>query len=323
MLENPEKEYGFQEVYLLHNKCIAESRNDCSPVASICLGGMKFKCPVVPANMKSVVNENTCLYLAQKGWFYIMHRFGIDNHVFTRFMHDRGYFASISVGVNDDSYSSLKMMKEDGVIPDFITLDIANAFSVKAERMIKFIKDNFESFLIAGNYATEEAVVALENWGADATKAGISNGHVCETYMATGFSRPQFSTILKCSKVAKKPVISDGAIRNVGDISKAVVAGASFVMCGNLFSGYNESAGEIIEIDGKRYKQYFGSASYNNTLSQRNVEGKCILVDYKGEMDKLLVKIEDNLKSSISYAGGLDIGALRTVKWGIRDGGVR
>jgi GMP reductase len=238
-------------------------------------------------------------------------------------MHDKGHFASISIGVNDDSYEILKLMKKDNVVPEYITLDIANAYSLKAERMTRFVKDNFSSFLIVGNYATEEAAIEIESWGADCTKAGISNGHVCETFLATGFSRPQFSTILKCSNVAKKPIISDGAIRNVGDVSKAVAAGASLVMAGNLFSGFNESAGEIIEIDNKRYKQYFGSASYNNTLNERNVEGKCILVDYKGEMEKLLAKIEDGIRSAISYSGGLNIGSLKNVKWGIRELGVR
>jgi len=318
-----EKEYGFSEVYLLHNKCIVESRaKDCDP--SMKLGDIRFKCPVVPSNMKSVVNENTCLYLAKKGWFYIMHRFGTDNHKFVKFMHDQGVFSSISVGVNEDSYEQLRKIKSDKISIEYITLDIANAYSVKAEKMTRFIKDSFpDSFLIVGNYATEEAVSALESWGADSTKAGVSNGHVCSTYLATGFSRPQFSTILKCSNVAKKPIISDGAIKNVGDVSKAIVAGASFVMAGNLFSGYDQSAGEIINIEGKKYKQYFGSASYNNTLNERNVEGKCILVDYKGEMDKLLYEIEDGIMSSISYAGGKDLSALKNVKWGVRDGGVR
>jgi len=315
-------EYGFQEIYLKHKKCIAESRDDCDP--SILLGKHKFKCPVVPANMKSVVDENTCIFLSERGWFYIMHRFGIDNHAFTNMMHERGWIASISVGVNDDSYEQLRRMKKDHVIPEFITVDIANAYSVKAERMVKFIKDDFnDTFLIVGNYATEESVEAIESWGADMTKAGISNGNVCETYMSTGFSRPQFSTILGCSSVAKKPIISDGAIKNIGDISKAMVAGASMVMCGRLFAGYHESAGERIEIEGKSFKQYFGSASYNNTLSKKNVEGKCIIVDYMGEMDTLLVKIEGDIRSAISYGGGLDLSCLKTVEWGIRRGGVR
>jgi GMP reductase len=253
-----------------------------------------------------------------------MHRFGIDNYKFVNFMHDKGFFASISVGVNDDSYEQLRRIKKDGAKVEYITVDIANAYSVKAEKMIHFIRDNFsETFLIAGNYATEEAVIELEKWGVDCSKAGISNGHVCSTYFASGFSRPQFSTILKCSNIAKKPIISDGAVKHVGDAVKALVAGASFVMCGNLFSGYKESSGDIIDIEGKKYKQYFGSASYNNTMDDRNVEGKCILVDYKGEMDKLLYEIEDGIRSAISYAGGKDIAALKNVKWGVRDLGVR
>lgn len=316
-----EKEYGFQEVYLLHNKCIAESRKDCDP--SVTLGGIKFKTPVVPSNMKSVVNEGTCEYLARKGWFYIMHRFGIDNYAFTTSMHDKGLFSSISIGVNEDSYESLRIMKKDNIVPEFITLDIANAYSSKAERMVKFVKDNFTSFLIVGNYATEEAVVALEEWGADATKAGISCGKVCTTYHSTGVARPMFSTILNCSNVAKKPIISDGSIKDIGDVGKAIVAGASFVMAGSLFAGYEQSAGEIITIEGKRYKQYFGSASYNNTLNDKNVEGTCILVDYKGDMDKLLEKIEDGIRSCVSYSGGLDIKSIPNMKYGVREGGVR
>ena len=320
-MEIPEKEYGFEEIYLLHNKCIAETRKDCDP--SVMFGGRKFRVPVVPANMKSVVNENTCVYLAEKGWFYIMHRFGIDNYAFTNFMHNKGHFASISIGVNEDSYDTLKLMKKDNVIPEYITLDIANAFSIKAEKMIKFVKDNFSSFLIVGNYATEEAVVALEEWGADATKLGISGGLACTTYHSTGFARPSFSAILKCSKVAEKPIISDGGIREIGDYSKALCAGATMSMAGGMFAGYDLSAGEIIDIEGKKFKQYFGSASYNNTLNDKNVEGKCILIEYRGEIFRLLERINDGIISAISYSGGLDLDSLKHVRWGIRECGVR
>jgi len=315
-------EYGFQEIYLLHNKCIAESRSQCDP--SVTFGPMKFKNGVIAANMRSVVDEKTCEFIAQNGMFYIMHRFDVDPYIFTKSMHSKELFASISVGVNIDTFEKLESMRRDGVHPEYITIDIANAYSVKAEKMVAWIKYYFpKSFLIVGNCATQEAVIEIEKWGADATKIGISNGHVCETYVATGFSRPQFSTILECCAAAKKPVISDGAIRNIGDISKAFVAGASMVMAGSMFAGYKESAGEIIEIEGKRYKQYFGSASFNNTRIKKNVEGKCILVPYKLEMQKLLWDIDDGLRSAISYAGGLDMSAFNNVQWGVRNGGVR
>jgi len=311
-------ELAFQDICLNHKKCIVNSRSECD--TSVILGGRKFKCPVVPANMKSVVSVETCEFLCQNNWFYIMHRFGIDNYEFTKNMQEKGYISSVSIGVNNDSYDQLKRMSDDKVIPEYITLDIANAWSVKSQRMIDFVKKNFpESFLIVGNYSSTEAVRELEDWGADATKLGIAGGKSCTTYMATGFARPQFSAVLDCAKVSKKPVISDGSIVNVGDIAKAITAGAEMVMCGNLFAGYKEGAGEIIEIENKSYKQYFGSASYNNTLNDRHVEGKCILVDYKGEMGRLLEKIEDGLKSAISYAGGKDISALRSVTWGYRN----
>ena len=316
------QEYGFQEIYLLHNKCIAESRDQCDP--SVKLGKMTFKCGVVPANMASVVNQDTCIYLSEKGWFYIMHRFGTDNCQFTKDMHEKGFFSSISIGVNEDSYAQLRKMKTENIVPEYITLDVANAYSVLAEKMIKFVKDAFpSSFLIVGNCATEESIVDIEKWGADATKVGISNGNVCSTYMATGFSRPQFSTVLECAEVAKKPIISDGAIRNIGDLAKCYVAGATFVMAGNIFAGYEQSAGTDIYIQEKRYKQYYGSASYNNTGSKKNVEGQCILVDYQGDMKKVLYNIDDGVRSAISYAGGLDMTAFRNVKWGVRTGGVR
>lgn len=322
MIENPLVEFGFQEIYLIPNKCIALSRDDCDP--SVVFGGMRFKNGCIAANMRSVVDEKTCRFFAKSGLFYIMHRFDVDNYEFVKKMHDDGLFASISIGVNGDTESQLIRMKKDQIFPEYITIDIANAYAVRAEKTVGLVKEIFpKSFLIVGNCATPEAVADLEKWGADCVKVGISNGHVCETYMATGFSRPQFSTVLECSHVAKKPIISDGAIRVIGDVSKAFVAGATMVMAGSLFAGFSESAGEIIEIEGKRYKQYFGSASYNNTRSKKNVEGKCILVPYKGEMQKLLWDIDDGLRSAISYAGGIDMSAFNNVKWGVRMGGVR
>ena len=312
-----QQELSFQDVFLKPTKeCIADSRDtDCDP--SVKFGKHTFKCPVVPANMKSVVNSETCEFLSQHGWFYIKHRFGVNNLAFTKHMHNKGYIASISVGVNEDSYEQLTHMKSEKVYPDYITIDVANADSAKTERTVKFIKDNFpDAFLIVGNYASEEACIEIEKWGADATKAGIATGKVCTTYLVTGFARPQFSTVLECSKVAKKPLISDGGIRNISDISKAMVAGASMVMAGSLFAGYKESAGEIVKINGKEYKQYYGSASYNNTLSNKHVEGECELIEYKGEMSRLLQKIEDGVRSAISYAGGKDLSAFQNQKWG-------
>ena len=307
------KEYQFSEIFLKPKKTIVASRKECDP--SIKFGNHTFKTPIIPANMKSVVNDDTCEYLAQKGWFYINHRFGEFAIPFLERMENKGLVKSISVGVNDDSYEMLKKIENECLCPDYITLDIANAYSIKGEAMIKYIKDYFDAFLIVGNCCTAEAVEEIQGWGADAIKVGISNGSACETYKATGFGRPQFSTVLECASVAKVPIISDGACRNIGDFSKALVAGATMVMSGNLFAGYEESAGDIIEIEKKKYKQYFGSASYNCKLHTNHVEGKCLLVDYKGSMEHFLHDIEDGLKSAISYSGGNNLTAFNNVEF--------
>lgn len=307
------KEYQFSEICLIPNKTIVPSRKDCNP--TIKFGKHTFNTPIIPANMKSVVNDNTCQYLAERGWFYINHRFGVDIPKFLERMDNLDLIKSISVGVNEDSYNILTEINADGLHPDYITLDIANGYSNKGEAMIKYIKDTFDAFLIVGNCCTSEAVTNLEDWGADAIKVGISNGNVCTTYNATGFGRPQFSTILDCVSVAKVPIISDGGCSEIGDFDKAFVAGATMVMAGSLFAGFDESAGEIIEINKKKYKQYFGSASYNNKLHRGNVEGKCILVDYKGKMEPFLEDVEDGIRSGISYAGGNDLTAFNNVKW--------
>ena len=310
------KEYQFSEIFLKPKKTIVASRKECDP--SINFGRHTFKTPIIPANMKSVVSDDTCEYLAQKGWFYINHRFGEFTLPFLERMENKGLVKSISVGVNDDSYDMLKKIECECLCPDYITLDIANGYSTKGEAMVRYIKDYFDAFLIVGNCCTSEAVQEIQSWGADAIKVGISNGNVCTTYNATGFGRPQFSTVLDCVSVAKVPIISDGGCKEIGDFNKAFVGGATMVMAGSLFAGFDESAGEIIEIEKKKYKQYFGSASYNNKLHRGNVEGKCILVDYKGKMEYYLEDVEDGIRSGISYAGGRDLSAFNGVEWSTR-----
>ena len=170
------------------------------------------------------------------------------------------------------------------------------------------------SFLIVGNVATGEAVKEVASWGADAIKVGIAGGHVCTTKDKTGFHRPMVSTLLDCASVSPVPIIADGGISSHGDIAKAIACGATMVMAGMLFSGYDESAGNVIEINGKMYKEYYGSASEYNKSDIKNVEGRKVLVDYKGPMDKCLKEIQEDLQSSISYSGGNSIESLYSAK---------
>jgi GMP reductase len=184
--------------------------------------------------------------------------------------------------------------------------------------MIKYIKTHLpESFLIAGNVGTPEAVRELEHAGADATKVGIGPGKVCITKIKTGFGTGgwQLAALRWCAKAASKPIIADGGIRTHGDIAKSVRFGASMVMIGSLFAGHEESPGETVEKDGKKYKEYFGSASEFQKGEKKNVEGKKMYVEYKGPLRHTLKEMEQDLQSSISYAGGDRLDAIRTVDY--------
>nr|WP_199064360.1 GMP reductase [Chromobacterium sp. ASV5] len=306
-------ELNYGDVYLVPKKTVVDSRKECD--TSVQFGPRRFAMPIYPSNMKSVVSAETCEFFARQGWFYTMHRFNVDAVAFARDMQAKGLFASISVGVNDDTYEQLDAFKAAGLAPEYMTLDIANAWCVKAERMIKHIKRHFpDTFLIGGNVATAEAARDLESWGCDAIKAGIAGGRVCITKNKTGFHRPMISTVRDCVVAVKIPVIADGGIVEHGDMAKALVCGATMIMAGSLFAGYDESAGEIVEINGKHYKEYFGSASQFNKGAYVNVEGKKILVEYKGSIPKLLRELQEDLQSSISYAGGRNLAALREVE---------
>ncbi|GHD73559.1 GMP reductase [Vogesella fluminis] len=308
---NTELNYG--DVYLVPKKTVVDSRKECD--TSVQFGPRRFAMPLYAANMKSVVDAETCEYFARRNWFYTMHRFNIDAVGFVRDMQAKGLFASISVGVNDDTLQQLAALQAAGLSPEYITLDVANAWCVKAEQMIRFIKREFPaSFLIGGNIATAEAARELQDWGCDAIKAGIAGGRVCITKNKTGFHRPMVATVRDCAAAVSVPVIADGGIVEHGDVAKALACGASMVMAGSLFAGYDESAGEIVEIDGKHYKEYFGSASQFNKGEYKNVEGKKILVEYKGSIGRLLQELQEDLQSSVSYAGGRELSALRTVQ---------
>jgi GMP reductase len=178
--------------------------------------------------------------------------------------------------------------------------------------MIKYIKENFpKSYLIAGNVATYEGAFALYSWGADCVKAGIGTGNVCITRNKTGFFRPIVSTLFDCCGNKNLPIIGDGGISEHQDVAKGIACGAHMVMAGSMFSGFDQSAGSLVEIDGKKYKEYYGNASEFTKMKKQNVEGKKILVPYKGNMDDMLSEMTEDLQSSISYSGGKDLTSLR------------
>ena len=269
--------------------------------------------------MESVIDDDLAIWLAENSYYYVMHRFYPEKRAdFIKMMHDKGLFASISVGIKDSEYDFIDYLAKEKIIPEYITIDVAHGHSDYVIKMIKYIKDKLpDTFLTAGNIATPEAVRELENAGADATKVGVGPGRACITKLKTGFGTGgwQLAALRMCSKAARKPLIADGGIRHNGDIAKSVRFGASMVMIGSLFAGHEESPGNLITIDGKRYKQYWGSASEVQKGAYRNVEGKQMLVPYRGSIKDTLREMQEDLQSSISYAGGKDLSAIRVVDY--------
>jgi GMP reductase len=313
--------FDYDKVLLLPRKCLVQSRSECD--ASVTLGGRSFRIPVVPANMKTVVSEETCRWMATNGYFYVMHRFDLDSVAFVKTMKTEGLFASISLGVKKADYDTVDELVALGLAPEYITIDVAHGHADTVQKMIGYLKQYLPaSFVIAGNVGTPEAVIDLENWGADATKVGIGPGKVCITRMKTGFGTGgwQLSALKWCARVATKPIIADGGIREHGDIAKSIRFGATMVMVGALLAGLEESPGKTVTIEGKRFKEYYGSASDFNKGEYKHVEGTRILEPVKGTMADTLREMEEDLQSAISYAGGKKLLDIRKVNYVILGG---
>jgi GMP reductase len=308
--------FDYDNILLLPRKCRVESRSECD--AGVELGQRRFRIPVVPANMKTVVSGDICIWLAQNGYFYVMHRFDLDNVQFVKHMKALGLYASISLGVKKPDYAAVDQLVALGLSVEYVTIDIAHGHSDSVKAMIGYLKEKMPStFIIAGNVATPEAVIDLENWGADATKVGIGPGKVCITKLKTGFGTGgwQLSAVKWCARVATKPIIADGGIREHGDIAKSIRFGATMVMIGSMLAGHEESPGQTVEVDGKRYKEYYGSASDFNKGEYKHVEGKRILEPIKGTLAETLIEMEQDVQSSISYSGGKKLMDIRKVNY--------
>jgi GMP reductase len=279
------------------------------------LGIRDYKLPVIPSNMKCVINEERALWLSQNHYMYVMHRFDIDNFDFVLTANKNNWnTVSISIGVKDDDYELIRQIKANGLRVDYVTIDIAHGQSLLMRNMLQFVKEHLPStFIIAGNVATPEGFDDLVVWGAGAVKVGIGPGAACTTKFKTGFTYPMYSCISEIAEHSahwdEAALIADGGIKHNGDIAKAIHAGADWVMCGKMFS---ECIDSPAPRDNKGHKMYFGSASSHNKNHNNNIEGTLIAVEPNNmTYEQKLKEIEQDLQSSISYAGGNKLSHIR------------
>ena len=221
----------------------------------------------------------------------------------------------------------LPLLKQAKV--DFVVLDTAHGDTRDVLDAVRAIKEKFGVPVIGGNVATKEGTRALVEAGADAVKVGIGPGSICTTRIVAGVGMPQFSAVWDCAEEAAKsgiPVIADGGIKFSGDITKAIAAGASVVMIGNLFAGLKEAPGREIIYDGRIYKEYRGMGSLgaikdgsgdryqigkDESPVPEGIEGR---VPYKGELRNYLHQLVSGLKKGMGYCGCKDIGELKSYR---------
>jgi GMP reductase len=306
----------YKDITLVPKYSQLNSRSEAN--TSVKLGKFTFKVPVVPANMKCSIDIETARNLDQNGFFYIMHRFDIDIVNFVELANRENWnCVSISIGVGDCDYEIIRNIIERNLRIDFITVDIAHGHSHLMKQMLEYLTPfHGKAQIIAGNIATKDAAYDLIKWGADIVKVGIGQGHVCTTKDKTGFTMPMFSCVNKMP--VHIPVIADGGIRCHGDITKALVAGATMVMCGGLFAKLIDSPSAVFKDQhtGETLKEYYGSASYHNKGIMKNIEGRRELMtaEHLTYLQKMNEIIED-LQSSISYAGGRYLEDLKRVEY--------
>ena len=230
-----------------------------------------------------------------------------------------------AVGVKDDFMERTEALLDAGA--DTIVVDIAHGHSDNALNTVRLIKKAFPNCeLVAGNVATAQGTEDLIKAGVDAVKVGVGSGSICITRVITGSGVPQLTAIIDCAKVGKKydvPIISDGGIRNSGDATKALAAGASTVMVGSILGGTDESPGSPVMKNGKKFKIYRGMASFYASLGRKSketgsvsigedlndyvAEGVEAMVPYKGSVTDIIKQLTGGIRSGLSYCGANNI----------------
>ncbi|MEY3076907.1 MAG: guanosine monophosphate reductase [Actinobacteria bacterium] len=293
---------------------------------------IRLSVPLVSSAMDTVTESAMAIAMARAGGIGIIHRnLAVDEQVtHVKLVKGASLLAGAAVGVGDDGFERAQALIDVGV--DVVVVDTAHGHHRAVLDAIERIKKAFpEQEVIGGNVATRAGAQALINAGADAVKVGVGPGSICTTRVVAGVGVPQITAIMEAAKACLKsdvPLIADGGLQYSGDIAKAIVAGADSVMLGSLLAGCDESPGELIEIDGRKYKSYRGMGSLGamqsrgekksyskdrymqddvlaeDKLVPEGIEGK---VPHRGSVGEVVHQLVGGLRSGMGYAGAPDI----------------
>lgn len=237
-----------------------------------------------------------------------------------------------AVGVTSDTMERVEALVNAGV--DAVIIDTAHGHSRGVIEMLKRVKKAYPKLdVVVGNVATAEAGLALVKAGADGIKVGIGPGSICTTRVIAGVGVPQLTAVMMVAEALKKsgiPVIADGGIRFTGDIPKALAAGASTIMAGSLFAGVEESPGETIIYEGRKFKSYRGMGSLEamqkgskdryfqdveDDIKKLVPEGISGRVPFKGRLSEVIYQLIGGLRAGMGYVGAKDIHALQKAQF--------
>lgn len=293
-----------------------------------------LKIPVVSANMDTITTGPMALALARVGGLGVIHRFLTIPEQVNEVKFVKKYGTNLQVGaaigVKDYLKRSEKLIGAD---VDVLVVDVAHGHAAHVLKVVSDLKKRWPKMdVVGGNIATQQAAEDFYNAGADGVKVGIGPGAACSTRLVTGCGVPQLSALMDIAILKgwgdlppriKIPIIADGGIKTSGDITKALAAGASTVMLGNLLAGTYESPGLVSTRQGIKYKIYRGMSSFEANVSKTQKEGKPLsvediipegvetIVPYKGSVVEVLNQLMGGLRSGMSYCGSIDIPTLQ------------
>ena len=294
--------------------------------------------PVVAANMDTTGTFNVCRTLRKNKMLTAMNKFYtaedyVNEPTFKKNKaHNHMYMVSsggndtysdpdmymVSSGIGETDFKNLKdVLQETGC--GMICIDVANGYMKALLDFCKKVRAEYpDKIIVAGNVATKERVQELiVHGGVDIVKVGIGPGSACTTRVKTGVGVPQLSAVLECAEAAHRAggfVMADGGITCPGDLAKAFGAGADFVMMGGQFAGHDENPGNVIEENGKKYKEFYGMSSehamnkhYGGMQKYRSSEGRYLRIPYKGGLQNTVDDFLGGLRSTCSYVGATTI----------------
>lgn len=271
--------------------------------------------PIIAANMDTVGTFEMAEALAQHKLLTAVHKhysptewkqWG-DKHA------DILDYVAVSSGTSEEDFAELVEILTN-VKVFTICLDVANGYSEHFVIFVRRVRERWPTHtIIAGNVVTGEMVEELILSGADIVKVGIGPGSVCTTRKKTGVGYPQLSAVIECADAAHGlggHIISDGGCTVPGDVAKAFGAGADFVMLGGMLAGHDESGGQTVEVNGKKFKEFYGMSSatammkhHGKVAEYRASEGKAVQVPYRGAVAETVLDLLGGIRSACTYVG--------------------